>query len=46
MPEHRDSTELLIIGGGVIGASIAFHCAAAGVRVTLLEKNDESPSVK
>jgi sarcosine oxidase subunit beta len=40
MSEHGDTTELLIIGGGVIGASIAYHCAEAGVQVTLVEKND------
>ena len=40
MPEHTEKTELLIIGGGVIGASIAYHCAEAGVQVTLVEQND------
>lgn len=30
--------EVLIIGGGVIGASIAYYLAEAGTRVTLLER--------
>jgi sarcosine oxidase subunit beta len=34
-------TELLIVGGGVIGMSIAFHAAEAGVDVVLVEKNAE-----
>ena len=28
-----------IVGGGIVGASIAFHLAEAGARVTLFEKN-------
>ncbi|MGO4614933.1 NAD(P)/FAD-dependent oxidoreductase [Nocardia sp. 2YAB30] len=37
MAEH---SEVVIIGGGVIGASAAFHLAEAGVRVTLLERGE------
>jgi glycine/D-amino acid oxidase-like deaminating enzyme len=34
-------TSVVIVGGGVIGASIAFHLAEAGVRdVVLLERNE------
>ena len=36
MPE----TEVLIIGGGIAGASTAFHLAEAGRRVTLLERGE------
>ncbi|MFI8993286.1 NAD(P)/FAD-dependent oxidoreductase [Streptomyces sp. NPDC053542] len=39
MPDRKNSTELLIIGGGVIGVSIAYHCAKAGIDVLLLEKD-------
>ena len=38
LPTHAD---VVVIGGGVMGASIAFHLAEAGVRdVLLLEKGD------
>jgi sarcosine oxidase, subunit beta len=38
--EGLDSAEVVIVGGGVMGASIAFHLAAAGVTdVLLLEAN-------
>src|SRR5690348_12041479 len=40
MSEQNNRAELLIIGGGVIGTSIAHHCAQAGVDVLLLEKNE------
>ena len=36
MPE----TEILIIGGGIAGASAAYHLAQYGRRVTLLERGD------
>jgi len=32
-------TEIVIIGGGVIGCSIAYHLAKRGARVTLLERD-------
>lgn len=32
--------EVLIVGGGVIGTSVAFHLAEAGVDVLLLERGD------
>ncbi|WP_051899068.1 NAD(P)/FAD-dependent oxidoreductase [Sciscionella sediminilitoris] len=37
---ENSKAELLIIGGGVIGLSIAYHCAEAGVDVVLLEKGE------
>jgi sarcosine oxidase, subunit beta len=40
--KHRDMadrTEIVVIGGGVIGASIAYHLACRGARVTLLERD-------
>ena len=36
IPSHSD---VVIIGGGVMGASTAFHLAEAGVNVTLLERD-------
>ncbi len=35
-----DSAEVVVIGGGVIGASAAFHLAEAGVDVVLLERDE------
>lgn len=34
------NAEVLIIGGGVIGTSVAYYAAKAGHRVTLLERED------
>ena len=33
-------TEILIVGGGIAGASVAYHLAARGRRVTLLERGE------
>ena len=33
-------TEVLVIGGGIAGASAAFHLAEHGRNVTLLERGD------
>jgi glycine/D-amino acid oxidase-like deaminating enzyme len=30
---------VLIVGGGVIGLSVAYECARRGLMVTLLERN-------
>ncbi len=35
----HDSSRIGIVGGGIIGASIAFHLARMGVQVTLFEKS-------
>ena len=44
MPRHRAplpaSTDVVIVGGGVMGTSAAFHLAEAGVDVVLLERNE------
>ncbi|MFI5932098.1 NAD(P)/FAD-dependent oxidoreductase [Actinoplanes sp. NPDC051494] len=42
MPEHPRTTELLIIGAGVIGASIAYHAAEAGIGTVLLEPDAQA----
>ncbi|GLZ29545.1 FAD-dependent oxidoreductase [Lentzea sp. NBRC 105346] len=36
-----DSAEVVIVGGGVMGTSIAFHLAEAGVRDVVLVERDE-----
>ncbi len=33
-------SDVVIIGGGISGLSLAFYCAGAGLKTTLLEKND------
>src|ERR671925_830554 len=35
-----ERAEVVVIGGGVIGTSIAFHLAEAGVDVLLLERGE------
>jgi glycine/D-amino acid oxidase-like deaminating enzyme len=32
--------DLVVVGGGVIGSSVAYHCAARGQRVLLLEQGE------
>ena len=34
------SPDLIVVGAGAIGASVAFHAARAGVRVLVIEKED------
>ncbi len=34
------SVDVLVVGGGVVGCSIAYHAAAAGLSVTLLERDE------
>ena len=38
-PNIPDSAEVVVIGGGVMGASAAFHLAEAGVGVVLVERD-------
>lgn len=38
-PDFPASADVVIIGGGVMGASAAFHLAEAGVRVVLVERD-------
>jgi len=37
---QESSAEVVVIGGGVVGASIAFHLAEASVDVALIEKSE------
>ncbi|MEU2393804.1 FAD-binding oxidoreductase [Streptomyces sp. NPDC007369] len=39
MSDQRNTAELVVIGSGVIAASIAYHCAEAGADVVLLERD-------
>ncbi len=34
------SADVVVVGGGVVGTSIAYFCSRAGVRVCLLERDD------
>ncbi len=34
------NSDVIIIGGGVVGAASAFFCTRAGLKVTLLEKRE------
>jgi sarcosine oxidase subunit beta len=38
LPELPQTAELVIVGGGVVGATTAFHAARAGLRPLLLER--------
>ena len=40
MSPPRERADVVVIGGGVIGTSIAFHLAEAGVDVCLLERDE------
>ncbi len=40
MPELPTGAECVIIGGGVVGCSLAYHLARAGMRPVLLERGD------
>jgi len=40
MPDLQASTEVIVIGGGVIGCSIAYYLRKAGVEVIVLEQGD------
>ena len=33
-----NSSEVLIVGGGIIGCSIAYHLAAQGTKSTIIER--------
>lgn len=37
---HANPAELLVIGGGVVGSSVAAHAARLGLNVLLIEKED------
>ncbi|HWK27173.1 MAG TPA: FAD-binding oxidoreductase [Solirubrobacter sp.] len=39
-PDLPASTDVVIVGGGVMGASAAFHLAEAGARVVLVERDE------
>ena len=39
---HNDNYDVVIIGGGIIGAGIARECALRGLKVILCEQNDFS----
>ena len=38
----REQTEVAIIGGGLVGASIAWGLARLGERVTILDEGDDA----
>ena len=40
-PAGGSSPDVLVVGGGVIGASVAFELAGRGISVTLLERDTE-----
>jgi sarcosine oxidase subunit beta len=40
MPHTAESVEVLVVGGGVMGGSIAYHVARQGRSVLVVERND------
>ena len=40
MADLPNEVDVVVVGGGVMGASTAFHLAEAGVSVLLVEKNE------
>src|ERR1700735_192565 len=38
--DHDLNCDVVIVGGGITGALVAFHLAAAGVHTVLLDKRD------
>ncbi|WP_372025278.1 NAD(P)/FAD-dependent oxidoreductase [Rhodococcus sp. NyZ502] len=44
-PNGRNDSPILVIGAGVVGASIAYHLARVGLRVTVLERGSVAGGV-
>ncbi|MFE5877040.1 NAD(P)/FAD-dependent oxidoreductase [Rhodococcus sp. NPDC056506] len=44
-PNGRNDSPILVIGAGVVGASIAYHQARVGLRVTVLERGSVAGGV-
>lgn len=40
--KSRDIREVVIVGGGLMGAGIAFSCLQSGLKVTLLERDQDA----
>ncbi len=38
---RRPVSDVVVIGGGIVGSSVAYHTARAGFRVTLVDRGDE-----
>nr|WP_296775800.1 FAD-dependent oxidoreductase [Rhodococcus sp. (in: high G+C Gram-positive bacteria)] len=38
MNMNRMSSDVVVIGGGIVGAACAYYCATAGLRVTVIER--------
>ncbi|WP_224448332.1 NAD(P)/FAD-dependent oxidoreductase [Haloprofundus salilacus] len=41
MNERNDEYEAIVVGGGIVGASTAYHLAREGVRALLVDRRDE-----